>query len=361
MASLQVMVKPVGPRCNLTCRYCYYRGKDWLRNASTERMTDDHLEALLMKTLEVNANLTVFCWQGGEPTLAGLKFYRRAVQLMNEYGSSGQQISNVIQTNGLPVNREWARFFRRYNFLVGVSLDGPRAIHDRHRRGNGRGSHSRALRAAKLFEREGVPVNILSVLTRDSRSRRLYAYFRETGFRYLQFIPCLEHERGKIKPYSVDAAGYGAFLCDLFDAWSAEYDQVSIRFFDSVIRAIVEGRGGMCAHAQRCPPYLLVEKDGQIYPCDFFVEPEWNLGNILEREIPDVLEARERFAVLKANARKACGGCRWMTYCQSGCPRHGLRHGGRNHFCASYRRFFTYTHVRIREIAREIRAANPST
>jgi uncharacterized protein len=358
LASLQVMVKPVGPRCNLACRYCYYRGKDWLLRASTARMTDGCLDALIRKTLGVQAELTVFCWQGGEPTLAGLPFYRRAIRLMREYGAAGQRISNVIQTNGLPVTREWARFFRRYRFLVGVSLDGPRDVHDRHRRGHrGGGSHRRAVRAATLLEGEGVTVNILSVVTRGSRSRPRYAYFRERGFRHLQFIPCLEHAEGKVHPFSIDAAGYGAFLCDLFDAWSAEYDRVSVRFFDSVLRTLVEGRGGMCAHAPRCPPYLLVEQDGQTYPCDFFVEPAWTLGNIRDREIPDLLVARERFAALKAHARRACGSCRWLRYCQSGCPRHVLPHGGRNQFCASYRRFFAHSLDRFREIAQEITVA----
>lgn len=347
-----VLVKPAGPDCNLDCSYCFYKGKSALYPGRPQhRMAEETLEELVRQVMRAGGRQLSFVWQGGEPTLAGLDFFRSAVALQQQYGR-GQVVGNGFQTNGLLLDREWARFFRRYNFLVGLSIDGPQDLHDRHRTNHvGHGSHQRAWRAVRILRRHSVALNVLVVLTRANvlHPRELYEYFVTRGISHLQFIPCAESESTghAVTDYSVTPEQYGAFLCELFDLWAASEQLVSIRLFVELLNYLFYGATPSCQFSRSCGNYLVVEHNGDVYPCDFFVEPAWRLGNLLERPLWELIRSELflAFRSRKIQLPPECCSCSFVRLCYGGCPRYRVvegQLGAPSYFCSAYKRLFIH-------------------
>ncbi len=359
-----VLVKPVSADCNLSCTYCFYLSKAELYpEVRVHRMSDEVLRELVAQVVGVSPGRVSFCWQGGEPTLAGLDFYRRVVEYQELFRAPGQVVENCLQTNGVLIDEEWARFLSRYGFLVGVSLDGPREFHDYYRRDrSGRGSYDRVMRGIGWLRKFGVEFNIL-VLLNDRNvkyPRKLYRFLVGQGFRYLQFIPCVERdpETGEIAGYSITPEEYGRFLCELFDEWTrGGVPDVYIRDFDDILISYVTGDSPSCIFGRECGRYVVIEYNGDVYPCDFYVEPDWFLGNIMEEPLEEILQ-KEKFKKFRSRKRelaRRCEGCPWLWLCNGGCPRHWEVLGfSRNYFCSSYRRFFEYSHERFLKLKRVV-------
>jgi uncharacterized protein len=359
----QLLIKPVGDRCNLRCKYCFYCGteerfRDRLdpERRRSKRMSDDVLDAMVREFLGYQMPQSIFCWQGGEPTLAGLDFFQRAVELQMQHGARGQVVGNAFQTNGVLIDRDWARFLAEYRFLVGLSIDGPRAVHEQ-MRGT---SFDAALRGAQLFRQFGVEFNILTVVSRANvhRGAEVYRWFVDRGFHNLQFIPCREvDDAGGLTPESITGPEFGDFLVAVFEEWwKRDVRRVSERNIDSALAYYLNGRPAMCCYQERCGDYLMIERGGEVFPCDFFGRPEWLLGILGERPMIEFLEqAREkRFGKLKEQAAAECRECEWWGLCHGGCPRDRAE-DGRSHYCEGYRIFFAATATRLQQLAATLR------
>jgi uncharacterized protein len=369
-----LLIKPASAVCNLDCRYCFYkRALDVFPKKESYIMPDTVLRGLVRKYLATGVRQAGFSWQGGEPTLCGLDFYKKAVEYQMEFSASGQVISNALQTNGVLLDEKWARFLRQYRFLVGLSLDGPEEIHDRYRRDYaGHGTFRKVMRAATLMNEHQVEFNILTLLGEHNadKAEELYDFFTSQGFRYLQFIAPLDVEpgTGKIKPFGIKPSQYARFLCDLFDIWYEKgFPEVSIRDFDSVLSYHVDGKSLICPCQRECGSYLVVEHNGDVFPCDFYVFDEWRLGSIAGQEFADVFANRRyaEFRRLKTQLNHRCRKCEWLTMCYGDCVKYRLFQDGNprnlSYFCLAMRTFFEHTHARFKKLARrviEYRAAN---
>jgi len=331
-------------------------------------MSDEVLSEMTRQYEELRLPVSGFCWQGGEPTVAGLGFFRQAVQLESRWGAAGQRVANSLQTNGLVIDDEWARFLAEYHFLVGLSIDGPPDLHDGYRRDReGRGSFERGWEVFERLGRHGVETNILSVVTQDAtrRGREILEFFVKRGVRFLQFISCVEVDpmTRRLRDFSVRAQSWGRFLCDLFDAWYVEdgLPQVSIRLFEDVLSAILTGQTGSCEFRRDCSEYVVIEHNGDVYPCDFVVEKEWLLGNVMQKPLVEILgEARwQEFCDIKPRKPRPCLRCRFDWLCQGGCPK--LRRTLRgcwedpSPLCPAYKKFFAYTESRFQRLAERVR------
>jgi uncharacterized protein len=363
-----VLIKPSGPDCNLACDYCFYLEK--LQSyPRAPRMSDAVLEALIRQLLAQSVPQLSIGWQGGEPTLMGLPFYRKAVAHMQRYGR-GQSVANGLQTNGVLIDREWAQFFRDYHFLIGLSLDGPEHIHDHYRKNRGgQGSWRKALDAAKLLLDFGLEVNVLSVVNNYSVQfpDEIYAFHKENGLRFMQFIPCVETEGSSVADFSVSAASYGAFLCRIFDLWLADFGHgaptTSIRWFEALLFQYADFPPTECSLLETCGSYLLIEHNGDVYPCDFFVGPGCKLGNLLETPLPALFNAPQQatFGGLKSTLPADCRACEWRVHCRGGCTKDRLRNpalDGRNHFCEAYKTFFSHADSRLQSLVTTWRDKN---
>jgi len=317
-------------------------------------MPDRVLESLIQQAMALDPSQAIFGWQGGEPTLCGLAFFRRVVELQQRYGYPGQSVSNGLQTNGLLLDDDWARFFREYSFLVGISLDGPAHYHDRFRHyRNGAGSHAQVMEAISRLERHGVAYNILSVVNAitGSHGAEIYDYLVDQGFRYLQFIPCVEvdPETGHVTEFSVRPEQYGDMLCAVFDRWyNGGRPEVSIRDFDSILGCYLGEEPSVCSYQAQCGAYLVVEYNGDMYPCDFAVREELRLGNIegvsLEQAFGGPRMAA--FAEAKAIPRSECARCAWQMLCRQGCPRLvGLGGNERHYLCRGLQKFYAHSYA----------------
>jgi uncharacterized protein len=364
-----VLVKPVSADCNLRCAYCFYhdRPTDPYRGRGRHLMSLEILEALLRQYMPLAGANPSFGWQGGEPTLAGLDFFRHVVRLQQRFGVSGQVVGNGLQTNGLLIDREWAQFLAQYSFLVGVSLDGPREMHD-HFRGNaaGRGSWQRVMATIEMLRRHEVAFNILAVVNRLTAEKpvEIYSFFREQGFDFMQFIPCVERDpqSGKLAPFAVTPQQWGDFLCALFDIWWNDGEpEASLRTFDNVLAAYLGEAPASCEHAVRCNSYVVVEYNGDVYPCDFFVAEEWWLGNLLETPLAQIIQTSraDEFSRIKEGPYPECDACSWDFICHHGCSRfrvmpEGL-FGQQHALCAALKQFHAHTEGRFRELAARMR------
>lgn len=353
-----LLIKPAGPDCNMRCEYCFYLPKALLfPESKVHRMSSEVLEALTVQYLRIAGDVASFCWQGGEPTLMGLEFFERAIRLQQMHAQRNQMVSNTIQTNGLLIDPDWARFFKRHNFLVGVSLDGPKELHDHYRKDKAhKGSFDRVMRAIECLRKHDVEFNILCVLNNVTVNypERLIEFFLSHNLRFLQFIPCVEWDESgeRIAPFSVTPEAYGEFLCKAFDMWHGNgIPQFYERFFNDVL-AVYAGYGmPTCIMKRRCGSYVVVEYNGDVYACDFFVEPQWRYGNLLESSLEELLksETAVRFRERKRSLSSECLNCRWLHICNGGCPKYRMFVGGVecvNYFCEAYKRFFSHSHRR---------------
>lgn len=367
MPNLSLLIKPVGADCNLRCSYCFYRPKAALYpEAKHPKMTDEVLDRLISDAMSRRAEVTSFGWQGGEPTLAGLDFYKRVVEFQMKYGASGQAVGNSLQTNGVLLTGEWARFLNEYSWLVGLSMDGPEDLHNKYRKdAKGAGTFRQVMDTMRLLRVYEVEFNVL-VLLNDHNVKKpdlLYDFLRENGVVFMQFVPCIESiGSGKAAPYCITPEAYGDFLCAVFDRWVQDYPEISVRDFDQLLLSELGRPGCICMHGDVCDHYLVVEHNGDVYPCDFFVQDDLRLGNIMEKPLSELgeLEARKQFAANKSTHGSECAECPWLSFCHGGCMKHRVILGGEfgdpSYFCKAYRQLYEHSIPTIKSLAAKIPA-----
>jgi uncharacterized protein len=397
-----VMAKPSGSTCNLDCKYCFYLSKETLPDGpGTGRMDDDTLELFIRQYIEgVTGPEVVFSWQGGEPTLRGLDFFRRVVALQKTYAKAGQRIENDLQTNGVLLDAEWAEFLKENRFLVGLSIDGPRDVHDRMRVNKGGApTFDKVMAAAALLRQAGVPFNTLTCVHRFNASRPLDVYRflrRELDARYIQFIPIVQakgfettaphtwdparlpivgspqarpgNPESVVTDWSVDPDEYGYFLSRVFDEWRRkDLGRVLVNHFETLVAQHLGLPSQICIYGEFCGKGAAIEHDGSVYSCDHYVYPEYRLGTLREKPLSDmVFSPRQvRFGYAKAEALpRYCRECPFLKDCWGECPKNRLvrapdGEAGLNYLCNGLRRFFKHALPEVERIARDIRQARP--
>ena len=365
-----ILVKPAGPDCNMACAYCFYRAKSSLfPETKTHRMSEVLLEEMIRQLMGGSPRQVSIGWQGGEPTLMGLPFFQKAVELEKRYGSA-KVVGNGLQTNGLSIDAEWARFFKEYKFLIGLSIDGAGHIHDHYRESaGGGGSWARTSDAARLLLDAEVAVNALTVIN-DYSARfpdEIYESHKELGLTHMQFIPCVEPDPGnpgRTAPFCVSAEEYGRFLSRIFDRWRADFARgvptTSVRFFESLLFAYAGFTPPECTLLPECGSYVVVEHNGDCYSCDFFVEPRWRLGNIMEGDLASMLnsQGQAEFGRQKSDLPASCRECRWLSLCRGGCTKDRInnpRDARVNHLCGAFKIFFEHADADMRQLVSEWR------
>ena len=385
-ALFHVMAKPTGAVCNLDCAYCFFLKKEALYPGSRFRMSDEVMESYVRQALE--ANQQTIAWQGGEPTLMGLDFFRRAVELEKKYLKRGQPIENTFQTNGILLDDEWCEFLRENRFLVGISLDGPRELHDAYRRDKGGNpTFDRVVAAIRRMQAHHVEFNVLCTVNAINSQHPLevYRFFRdEIGAQFIQFIPIVEKEeegtggegrgeeqaRGEgrgtrdegenITDRSVSGEAYGRFLIEIFDEWvKRDVGSTFVTFFDAVLASYVYGRSSLCVLRPACGDGLALEHNGDLYSCDHFVEPNHLLGNILETPLAELAGSEQQRAFGQAKSAalpRPCRECRFLFTCHGECPKNRVLktpdgEPGLNWLCAGLKAFFAHTERPMREMA----------
>jgi uncharacterized protein len=373
------MAKPVGAHCNLDCGYCFYLEKQgYYPPRDSHRMSDAVLEAYVRRYIGAQATPEVeFTWQGGEPTLMGLAFFERAVALQKQH-AGGKLIRNTLQTNGTLIDETWARFLARENFLVGLSLDGPREMHDAARPDKqGRGSFDAALAGLRLLLKHGVELNVLVTVSalNQGQGREVYRFLKGEGVRFIQFNPVVERlpqdqalhfakpprwrepslarqDRSvALSPHSVTALGYGDFLIQVFDDWVArDVGEIHVMNFEWALAAWCQLPASTCIFSERCGRAAIVEHDGSVYSCDHFMYPEYKLGNLCEQDPAALLDSAQQRAFGNAKADtlpRQCRACSYRFACHGECPKNRFistaeGEPGLNYLCAGYQKYFRY-------------------
>ena len=363
-----ILIKPAGPDCNMACTYCFYSGKkDLFGDSPKHRMSGEVLTEMIRQFLGQAGSEAIFTWQGGEPTLMGLEFFQHAVELQQRYGC-GLTVGNAFQTNGLLLDKKWASFLRKYRFLVGLSIDGPAHVHDRYRRDHsGRGTRARVADRATLLLDSGVEVNALAVVNDYSVrfAEEIYGSFKDLGLTHMQFTPCVETIGGRggtPAPFSTGSEDYGRFLCTLFDLWIGDFKNglstTSIRLFESLLFSFAGMQPLLCTLARTCGDYVVVEHNGGVYACDFFVTPQWRLGDIMTESLSRMFDSarRREFGECKADLPALCRECVYLACCNGGCPKDRIHTGGRermNHLCEGTMIFLDHARAKIEELVRK--------
>lgn len=347
-----LLIKPASAVCNLDCAYCFYldREADPYKSMPARRMSLDTLERMVDTFLFYSYPSSIFAFQGGEPTLAGLPFFTKLVEFQQQYGRNSQSVSNALQTNGMVIDDAWCDLFKQYNWLIGISMDGPEDVHDTYRLNKGgKPTWARVLESIRTMQKHKVEFNVLCVLNQANveKPREIYRFFRSIGIDYMQFIPLSDFQPdGRPYPFTITPEQYGRFMCEVFDLWWPERRKVRIRYFDNVAEALAGQRPGSCTMHETCDSYVVVEYNGDIYPCDFFVSSDWKLGNLNLDSWPEIARRQKRysFAANKALPHPACQACEYQHICHGGCPKH--RHDpSRNfndldYFCGAYKMMF---------------------
>ena len=396
-----VMAKPVGAACNLRCSYCFYLSKQELDGGlGRGRMSDEVLERFIRDYIDsVTGEEVVFSWQGGEPTLTGLDFYRKAVALQKKYAKPGQRIENDLQTNGLLLDEAWAEFLREHRFLVGLSIDGPRELHDQRVTVAGQPTFDAVVSAAHLLRRHGVAFNTLTCVHRFNarHGRQVYRFLRrELGSTYLQFIPIVEprgfeatapqtwdttrlpevgtpraspgHPDSVVTSWSVDADDYGEFLCSVWDEWlKRDVGKALVNFCETLVVQRMGQPSQLCIHAPMCGKGLALEHDGSVYSCDHYVYPEYRLGNIASRSLADLVSdpRQVKFGYAKSESLPAwCRQCEVLNDCWGECPKNRLLRTpdgepGLNYLCRGLKRFFRHAGPEASRMAAQLKASAP--
>lgn len=386
--SFGTMVKPIGSACNLDCHYCYYRDKSEIYGNNMPRMSEELLETYIRQYIQGASQQNIsFCWHGGEPLMAGLPFFRKAMELQKKYAGD-KVIENTLQTNGILVNEEWCSFFKDNNFLVGLSLDGPEDIHDAFRHDcGGAPTFARVMKAAELMARTGVEFNILSTVNARSEGRgaEVYKFLRSLN-PYMQFLPVVEFVRqrpGKRPlivspdeedaveaPWSVSSKGYGQFMCDVFDEWvKFDVGRCFVQLFDVTLANWCGVQPPLCAFGEVCGDGMVVEHNGDVYSCDHFVYPEYRLGNIMTGELADMYRSEEQqsFGRDKRDALPMeCKRCSYYFLCHGECPKHRFAYAKNgepymNVLCEGYKMFFRHTDPCMRYMRTLIEKGEPAS
>lgn len=366
---IYVMAKPAGAACNLRCSYCYYLEKRELYHGSSQQMSDETLERFIREYIEAQTTpMVLFIWHGGEPLLRPIAFYERVMELQERY-AEGKHIDNCIQTNGTLINEAWCEFFREHNFLVGVSIDGTREMHDALRTTPQGGSSFRdVIRGIDLLKRYGVEWNAMATVNAANVEHPLefYRFFRdELECRYLQFTPVVERTApdgrllhgaevgGTVTPHSITAKQWGEFLCTIFDEWVRhDVGHIFVQLFDATLANWVGAPVGVCTMSKYCGGAAAIEHNGDLYACDHFVFPEYRLGNIHDTSLLDMMygsKLREFGAAKHTSLPRQCRKCRYEFACHGECPRNRFAttsdgEQGLNYLCDGYYAFFEHAH-----------------
>lgn len=389
-APFHVMTKPAGPLCNLDCAYCFYLEKTKLFPENhVFKMSDAVLEAYIKGYIEAQPTREVsFAWQGGEPTLAGLGFFRKVVALQKKYGA-GRHIENAFQTNGTTLTDEWCHFLRDENFLVGISIDGPEHLHDAYRVDRrGEPTYRRVMRGLELCKKHRVEFNTLTVVNARNVEHPLevYRFLRETGSKFLQFIPLVEraadpesqslgldlahppslsgpdeaHAGPAVTEWTVPPEKLGAFYCAIFDRWvSRDVGKIFVQLFDSTLGKWLGIPGGPCTQAETCGRALALEHNGDLYACDHYVYPRYKLGNVLNDSLPGMADSgqmREFGEQKRSRLPRQCRECDYRFACNGDCPKHRFAHAGDgepglSYLCPAYYRFFQHSAPAMKKMA----------
>ncbi len=363
MQPFTLLIKPSGSDCNLDCKYCFYKNRAPEVGQGRQRMSDEVLERLIKDYMKLRLPVSGFSWQGGEPTLMGLEFYEKAVELQKKYGGPGQQVSNALQTNAILLDDKWCKFLHDNKFLVGISIDGPKEFHDYYRVDHsGCGSFDKVMKAIENCKKHNVEFSALVVLNDKNveHPEELFQFLIANDMTYVQFIPCIEKDAatGDPAPFSITPEQYGAFLCRTFDLWNDHGpEKMNIRLFDSLTTYHVLGNHTMCTFSKQCTGFVVVEHAGDAYCCEFFVEPQWRLGNIMETQLIELAQSKTKrtFARNKQNISNKCLICRHLDLCRGGCVKDRIRlNEEQSHFCNSYKQLFDHSLPRFRQIATQI-------
>lgn len=374
--SFHLLAKPTGSVCNLDCAYCFFLEKEQLYPGARARMDDALLEHYIRQLIEAHRTPEVtIAWQGGEPMLMGLEFFRRSVDLANKHARPGMTVRHTIQTNGTKINGDWARFFKANNFLVGLSIDGPREVHDAYRRDKGgRSTFNRVMRGLEQLRDHGVDWNALTTVHAANAGRPVdvYRFLRDVcGARFVQFIPIVERPTEAGVPYgdcvterSVTARLWGAFLTGVFDEWvRRDVGEVYVQHFDVALANWYGEPAGVCVHSPTCGTALAMEFNGDVYSCDHFVEPAYLLGNIRERPLSELVASPKQLCFghdKLARLPRYCLECDVRFACHGGCPKDRFvaspdGEPGLNYLCAGYRTFFHHIDEPMRRMCALLR------
>ncbi len=400
---IHVMTKPIGPICNLDCEYCFYlRKEDLYPEAKSWRMKDETLRQYIQQYIESyppRAPEITFAWQGGEPTMLGVDFFRRVVEIQKEFGRPGTKISNSLQTNGTLLDDEWCELFKQHDFLIGLSIDGPAEFHDRYRFDKkGEPTFSKVMQALRLLQKHRVEFNALVVVNQDNgaHGKRIYQYLRDSGCTFMQFIPLVEHldnpddnpddhvdghvdghvdlvqletdpekqrtqaREPAVSPRSVGAAQWGEFLVEVFDEWiKRDVSRIFVQIFDQSLSAWLGVEPSLCVFRKHCGRALAIEHNGDLYSCDHFVDPPYLLGNIADQSLLELANSPQQiqFGLDKETTLpRQCLECEVRFVCNGECPKNRIRstaegEPGLNYLCAGYYRFFTHIDKPMKQMA----------
>jgi len=369
-----LLIKPASAVCNLDCSYCFYldREADPYQALPGRRMTLETLERMVDTFLFYSYPASIFAFQGGEPTLAGPAFFESLVEFQKRYGRNGQAVSNAMQTNGILLDDAWCGIFKETQWLIGISLDGPEPAHDLYRVNKaGAGTWRKVIQGVECLKKNGVEFNVLCVLSQANvgQPKELYRFFRSLEIEHIQFIPLSEFDGlGQPLPFTITPEQYGRFLCETFDLWWPDRRRVRIRYFDNIAEALAGQKPGTCTMHETCDSYVVVEYNGDVYPCDFFVEEGWKLGNVNDDSWSEIARRQRRyqFAATKTIPHAECQVCEYQSICHGGCPKH--RHDQRgqftdlDYFCSAYKMIFAKAVGPLREEVKRMagRGASPA-
>lgn len=370
MPPISVMIKPSSGMCNMRCDYCFYCDEAQKRTQESYGfMTEETLKNVIRRTMLRAEKFVSYAYQGGEPTLRGLTFFQKAMEYQKQYNKRGIQVMNALQTNGYAIDEDWCRFFKENRFLIGISVDGTEWIHDTYRHDKSGGpTYQRVMRAIELLDRYKVDYNILTVVNKTvaANIKEIYDFYRTKGWHYQQYIACLEplgEPRGAAE-YALTPRQYGEFLITLFDLWYEDWKkgkQPNIRRFENYVGILAGYQPEACEQQGMCGIQNVVEADGSVYPCDFYMLDEYRLGNLNENQMNEIDEKRLEIGFWERSTRltEACRDCEYYSVCRGGCQRnreYDEQVGAyRNYFCESYRMFFDACLERMQEIAGKVR------
>lgn len=394
---VHMLAKPIGPRCNLNCTYCFYTEKtEMFPQDENYQMSDEVLEVFIRKYIQAQPAMEVaFVWQGGEPTLMGLEFYQKAVVLQKKY-AGGKKITNSLQTNGTLLDDAWCIFLKEHNFLVGLSLDGPDFIHDRYRRQcDGAPSFQNVMKGLRLLKKHEVDYNVLCCITKEAAYRPddIYRFFKNEGVKYIQFIPIVERNpdrtakklglhlaappavqaeaiQADVTEWTVESEAYGNFLIKIFDRWvRQDVGKIYVMNFEWALTSWMGLASTVCVFAEQCGESVVMEHDGGVYACDHYVYPDYYLGNILTAQPGEmaVTDKQKKFGLQKsAGLPEYCLDCEAKFACQGECPKHRFLltptgEAGLNYLCAGYKKYFRHIHPYMKVMRQLIENGLPAS
>lgn len=369
MDDFQVFAKPVGAHCNLACSYCYYLDKgNTLSPAGVGQMSVEILEIYIRQHIEASTDATVFfSWHGGEPTLAGLDYFRQIVKLQKKHLLENRKALNGIQTNGTLLSDEWCQFLKAENFIVGISIDGPEQFHSAHRfKKNGHPCFNEVLRGFNLLKSYRIPCEILCVVNAQNVRYPLevYRFFTSLGAEFLTFIPLVERispNANQVTERTVPAKSLGEFLCSIFDEWkTSDIGTLKVQIFEEALRTAFGLEHSLCIFKPVCGRVPVVERNGDFYSCDHFVMPEYKIGNIVEMTLSEMIESDRQKAFGRAKQTKLptqCLKCEVLNFCNGACPKDRfvetpLGEPGLNYLCEGYKLFFNHCRPFVEQVAK---------